>query len=177
MGSRCQVFDQAAVLRRNTAGGIESNTRTHKSRQVSKRTQQRRSSPRTRNNSHLAATSSTSWAKLPVKCSIRQVFDEAVKENVEFEQDKDVDKETPFEEIPFQRGGDIGLFYSFDLPTGPSRGEHILGAAVAQAIERFEIKQGEKLDREYELVRFEDSTDDDDWDVSDADGFELITQH
>ena len=64
---------------------------------------------------------------------------------------------------------DAGYTYSFDAPTGPSKGSQILGQALAKAVERFETKATEKLVKcEYEVVAHDKeethagySTDDD----------------
>ena len=49
--------------------------------------------------------------------------------------------------------GDAGLTYSFDAPTGPQEGKHVLGQALVQAVERFEGQLTEKLVKEeYEVV-------------------------
>ena len=48
---------------------------------------------------------------------------------------------------------DASYTYSYDRPTGASKGSQILGQAVAQAVERYETKATEKLVRdEYELI-------------------------
>ncbi|EON64646.1 hypothetical protein W97_03879 [Coniosporium apollinis CBS 100218] len=48
---------------------------------------------------------------------------------------------------------DAGITYSFDAPQGPSQGSQILTLAIAQAVERFESKQTDKLIKEeYEVL-------------------------
>lgn len=48
---------------------------------------------------------------------------------------------------------DEGVTYSFDAPTGPHEGNHVLGQALVQAVERFEGQVTEKLVMdEYEVV-------------------------
>jgi len=50
-------------------------------------------------------------------------------------------------------GADEGITYSYDAPSGPQNGNTVLGYAVAQAVEKFEKKELEKLVRnEYEVV-------------------------
>ncbi|EEP82163.1 predicted protein [Uncinocarpus reesii 1704] len=67
----------------------------------------------------------------------------------------------------------IDVFYSFDARSGPRAGEHILSAALNKAVERFEIKETEKLVREYELIDDRESAesgyiaDDDDYEFID----------
>lgn len=72
---------------------------------------------------------------------------------------------------------DAGISYSFDAPHGPTEGRTILGMAFAEAVEKFETKELEKLVKdEYEVIvkeqdKFhltEPAAD------ADADGFELI---
>ena len=48
---------------------------------------------------------------------------------------------------------DAGVAYSFDAPRGPSQGSQILGPLLDQAMERFEVRQTDKLIRdEYEVL-------------------------
>lgn len=48
---------------------------------------------------------------------------------------------------------DAAYTYSYDAPTGPSKGSSILGQALAKAVEKFETKETEKLVKnEYEVV-------------------------
>ena len=43
--------------------------------------------------------------------------------------------------------------YSFDAPRGASQGTEVLGEAITQAVERFEMRETQKLvDREYDVV-------------------------
>lgn len=50
--------------------------------------------------------------------------------------------------------GEDEITYSFDAPSGPRRGSHILELALTQAVENFEGKQTDKLIKEeYEIVR------------------------
>lgn len=67
---------------------------------------------------------------------------------------------------------DAGYTYSYDAPRGPGRGSHILGIALAKAVENFESKAMEKLVKEeYEVVGSEKDThtgyaaDDDDFEL------------
>lgn len=48
---------------------------------------------------------------------------------------------------------DCGITYTFDRPTGPSNGNHLLGQALAMAVERYETVKTEKLvNDEYEVL-------------------------
>jgi hypothetical protein len=48
---------------------------------------------------------------------------------------------------------DAEIAYSFDAPRGPSHGSQILGPLLDQAVERFEVRQTDKLIRdEYEVL-------------------------
>lgn len=48
---------------------------------------------------------------------------------------------------------DADVAYSFDAPRGPSHGSQILGSLLDQAVERFEVRQTDKLIRdEYEVL-------------------------
>jgi len=48
---------------------------------------------------------------------------------------------------------DAEITYSYDAERGPSHGSQILGMALAQAIERFEVRQTDKLIKEeYEVL-------------------------
>jgi hypothetical protein len=67
---------------------------------------------------------------------------------------------------------DAEVMYSFDAKCGPTHGSHILGAALSQAVERFENKQTERLVKEYDLV--EDVTDTGNEADVDEDGFEIV---
>ncbi|OAX78681.1 hypothetical protein ACJ72_07008 [Emergomyces africanus] len=72
---------------------------------------------------------------------------------------------------------DPNVFYSFDAPTGPSEGKYILGAALANAVEKFETKETEKMAREYEFVTIERPTDDRcDGYMADEGDFEFISR-
>ena len=67
---------------------------------------------------------------------------------------------------------DAEVMYSFDAKRGPTHGSDILGAALNQAVERFENKQTEKLVQEYDVI--DDVVDTgNDADV-DEDGFEIV---
>ena len=48
---------------------------------------------------------------------------------------------------------DVGYTYSYDASTGPSKGDEILGQALAKAVNKFETRETEKLVKnEYEVV-------------------------
>ena len=48
---------------------------------------------------------------------------------------------------------DADITYSFDAERGPSHGSQVLGQALAQAIEKFEVRQTDKLIKdEYEVL-------------------------
>lgn len=48
---------------------------------------------------------------------------------------------------------DAEITYSYDANRGPSQGSQILGHALAQAIERYEVRQTDKLIKdEYEVL-------------------------
>ena len=69
---------------------------------------------------------------------------------------------------------DAGISYSFDAPRGPHQGSHILGVALAKAVEKFEIQATEKLVKEeYEIVGKEKDNRYDGY-VADEDDFELV---
>jgi hypothetical protein len=67
---------------------------------------------------------------------------------------------------------DSEIAYSFDAARGPGGGSQILSLAVAQAVERFETKETEKLAKEYEFVDGKDGytadADDDDFEIIDG---------
>lgn len=67
---------------------------------------------------------------------------------------------------------DAEVMYSFDAKRGPTHGSDILGAAVSQAVERFENKQTEKLVQEYDVI--DDIADAGNEADVDEDGFEII---
>lgn len=67
---------------------------------------------------------------------------------------------------------DARVCYSFD-GCGPVQGDQILGAALSQAVEKFEHKETEKLVREYEFVPREDPSEYDHGYTVDGD-FEII---
>lgn len=73
---------------------------------------------------------------------------------------------------------DAEITYSYDAPRGPGQGSQILSLALAKAVERYEVKETERLVKEeYEVVRPEDETDgrQKHRSVPDTDdGFELI---
>lgn len=70
---------------------------------------------------------------------------------------------------------DAGISYSFDAFRGPAEGRTILGMAFAEAVEKYEIKELEKLVKdEYEvIVKEQDKFHNAEY-TADADGFELI---
>ncbi|KAJ4305422.1 hypothetical protein N0V90_000953 [Kalmusia sp. IMI 367209] len=52
---------------------------------------------------------------------------------------------------------DAGVAYSFDAERGPSHGSQILGLALAKAIERYEVRETDKLiQNEYEVLRLDE---------------------
>lgn len=71
---------------------------------------------------------------------------------------------------------DPNLFYSFDAMRSPGHGEHILSVALARAMDRFEVKETEKVVREYEIVEYDEGSEDGVSDVAsaDEDGFEVV---
>ena len=70
---------------------------------------------------------------------------------------------------------DPNVFYSFDALRSPGHGEHILSVALARAMDRFEVKETEKVVREYEIVEYDGSEDGGSQGVStDEDGFEVV---
>ncbi|KLJ05322.1 hypothetical protein EMPG_11194 [Blastomyces silverae] len=78
---------------------------------------------------------------------------------------------------PSEAANDPNIFYSFDAPTGPSQGRDILGAALTNAVNKFEKKETEKLAREYEFVAIEDpSNSHGDGYMADDDDFEFISR-
>jgi hypothetical protein len=60
--------------------------------------------------------------------------------------------------------------YSYDATTRLKRGEGIFSSVFAQAVERFEAKETEKLMKEYEFVSAEMGVNND----ADDEGFELV---
>lgn len=69
---------------------------------------------------------------------------------------------------------DAEILYSFDAPRGPAEGGHILSMALAKAVEKFEIKETEKLVKnEYEVVDNEKEEGHDGY-VADEDDFQFI---
>ncbi|KAI9736333.1 MAG: hypothetical protein M1834_001219 [Cirrosporium novae-zelandiae] len=69
---------------------------------------------------------------------------------------------------------DAGIMYSFDAAQGPGRGSQILSTAVAEAVDRFEKKQTEKLIKEeYEVITKDVDSETDGY-TADEDDFELV---
>ena len=70
---------------------------------------------------------------------------------------------------------DAGYTYSYDAARGPSKGSQILGLALAQAVDKFEIKATEKLIKdEYEIVGKDKDDDTPAGYTADDDDFELV---
>lgn len=70
---------------------------------------------------------------------------------------------------------DAGISYSFDASRGPTEGRTILGMAFAEAVEKFETKELDKLVKdEYEVIVEEEDKFHNTEYTADADGFELI---
>lgn len=70
---------------------------------------------------------------------------------------------------------DSGISYSFDACRGPIEGRTILCMAFAEAVEKFETKELEKLVKdEYEVIVKEQDRFHDTEYTADADDFELI---
>lgn len=67
---------------------------------------------------------------------------------------------------------DADIMYSYDSARGPHGGSQILSVALAQALERFENQETEKLAKEYEFVDGKDGyiadADDDDFEIVDV---------
>ncbi|KAK2759964.1 hypothetical protein FQN54_002700 [Arachnomyces sp. PD_36] len=68
--------------------------------------------------------------------------------------------------------GDEGVFYSFDAPSGPAAGEHLLSEAINKAVERFEVQETKKIEKEYEIIPLEEEHAD--GYVADDDDFEIV---
>lgn len=89
------------------------------------------------------------------------------------------DSESSTTDEYFQRAStlpepDAGISYSFDAPRGPQQGSQILKAALAKAVEKFEIKATEKLVKEeYEVIGKEKEESDASLDLEDDD-YELV---
>ena len=67
---------------------------------------------------------------------------------------------------------DAEIAYSYDAKRGPQKGSQILGMALAQAVEKFETKQTEKLVKdEYDFVEKEPEHEDG---YAADDDFELV---
>jgi hypothetical protein len=66
---------------------------------------------------------------------------------------------------------DVEIMYSYDAARGPGGGSQILSQALAQALERFENRETEKLAKEYEFVDSKDGyvadADDEDFEIVD----------
>lgn len=69
----------------------------------------------------------------------------------------------------------VEVFYSFDSPTAPRAGEHLLAAALNKAVERFEIKETEKLVLEYEFIDESESPGSDGY-CADEDDYEFVNR-
>jgi len=74
---------------------------------------------------------------------------------------------------------DADITYSYDAPRGPGKGSQILTLALAKAVEKFEVKETEKLVKEeYEIVGREAEAGEGRADsgaaATDEDGFELV---
>ncbi|KAI9887656.1 MAG: hypothetical protein M1823_000520 [Watsoniomyces obsoletus] len=69
------------------------------------------------------------------------------------ENDNGDDRDESIPQTILHPSNDPEVFYSFDAPNGPGQGNHILDHALTKAVERFEVKQTDKLIREeYEVV-------------------------
>jgi hypothetical protein len=70
---------------------------------------------------------------------------------------------------------DAEITYSYDAQRGPGRGSQILSMALAQAVEKFETKETEKLIKdEYEVVGKEREHEQDHGYHADDDDFEFV---
>ena len=91
-----------------------------------------------------------------VRREVEQVAKISRKHESRFENDactSDSSTEEDIKEASAAPEPDAGYTYSYDAPRGPGRGSHILGMALAKAVENFETKALEKLVKEeYEVV-------------------------
>ena len=83
------------------------------------------------------------------------------------------DQETEDPDASTIEAPDAAYTYSYDRPTGASKGSQILGQALAKAVETYETKATEKLVKdEYELVKHEE--DENTGSSTGEDDFELV---
>jgi len=104
------------------------------------------------------------------KATLLNDVDEALSgayDNADSSADEDVPEPGAASENP-------NIYYSFDAASAPREGDHILGIALARAVEKFEVKETEKLVREYEFVPHETQSECGDRDNLDEDDFELV---
>jgi hypothetical protein len=119
---------------------------------------------------HKQAQSTINRKVACAKVSLLNDVDEAL--NVAYDNaDSSADEDVP---EPGAASENPNIYYSFDAASAPRQGDHILGIALARAVEKFEIKETEKLVREYEFVPHETQSECGDRDNLDEDDFELV---
>ena len=102
------------------------------------------------------------------RAGLRSVYDEGMREASDLSDsynDGIADLNSPTDTVE--------VFYSFDSPSAPRAGEHLLSAALTKAVERFEIKQTEKLALEYEFIDERESVGADGY-TADEDDYEFV---
>ncbi|OCK86362.1 hypothetical protein K432DRAFT_376864 [Lepidopterella palustris CBS 459.81] len=83
----------------------------------------------------------------------RQKARVAVKNQISYASGGDSSADEEVEEASAAPVPDAEVTYSYDAAQGPSHGSQILGLALAKAIERFEVRETDKLIKEeYEVV-------------------------
>lgn len=90
-----------------------------------------------------------SKAKAGNKNNLRQDANEAVHD---FHSDSSADESVKEPNAV----GDEGVFYSYDAPSGPAAGEQLLSVAINKAVERFEVQETRKIEKEYEIIPMEE---------------------